>query len=440
MKLSRFYSDYAMVLVLLALVALFSALTWTEQADQSPAGIANLAGDVARLAPQGRFLTVVRDVPDDVAFAEAFERSLVNLGWTSAGIVRGHPADARAKLLELEQAATGLHAIGCTSETATWGVFDDLAGKHPRLGSPQVFAPRTYAWPTFLTVSNLLSIAHQISILAILAIGMTLVIIAGGIDLSVGSLMAFAAVLATLLIREYAGAQDAGPMAMGVCCLAAILASAAMGFGVGLVVTFADMPPFIATLGVMLIARGAAYVLSGSETINQVPPAIDWLDRGFSFGLPHITLLMLALYLAAHVLMTGTVLGRYIYVVGGNREAARLSGVPVARVLWFVYVLSAALAGLGGIALASRFQSGTPTYGQDYELHAIAAVVLGGTSLRGGEGNVFGTLLGVLIIAVIQSGMNMMKLIEMDSNWQRVVFGVVLLLAVVFDSLPQRRK
>lgn len=441
--LSRLYSDYVIVLVLVVLCAFFSIATWTEQSEHGAAGGAALALDLAAQMPKGRFLVVVRDADEDRAFGEAAKKNLADQGWTLADFVQGHPADAKRKLVELEKSGAVLSAIVCTSETSAWSVFDDLATKHPRLGAPQIAVPRSYSWPTFLKPSNLLNIAHQISILAIVAIGMTFVIIAGGIDLSVGSLMALAAVLATMLIRDYAGGFEADAVGMALCCLAAIATCGAIGFGVGFLITWSDMPPFIATLAVMMIASGLAYVLSDNLTIDQVPPSIEWLGRGADLGIPNVTALMLALYIAAHLLMTRTVLGRYIYAVGGNREAARLSGVPVPRVLWFVYIVSAALAGLGGVLLASLFQGGSPNYGKDYELYAIAAVVVGGTSLRGGEGNVFGTLLGSLLIAVIQNGMNMINglhQINLNSNWQKVVFGAVLLAAVLVDCLKRRTR
>jgi ribose/xylose/arabinose/galactoside ABC-type transport system permease subunit len=417
--LSRIFSEYVIVLVLLALAAFFSVATWTEQAQRGAAGGAALAQDIARQSPPGRFLVAVRDVPDDAAFAEALEKGLTQQGWTAAASVRGHPADAKTMLDRLNQAGDKLDAIACTPETAVWLVFDGIAQKYPRLGTPRLFVPRSYSWPTFLTLGNLLNIAHQIGILAILAIGMTLVIIAGGIDLSVGSLMALAAVTAAWLIREHGGADQASVGAMVLACTCAIAVCSLVGFSVGLTITWSDMPPFIVTLGVMMIARGSAFVLADSQSIYQVPETIDWLGRGADLGIPNVAVLMLALYIAAHVLMTRTVLGRYIYAVGGNREAARLAGVPVSRV----------------IVQASRLRGGSPTYGQDYELYAIAAVVIGGTSLRGGEGGVIGTFLGVLLIAISQNGMNM---IGVSSDWQRVVFGAVMLAAVLVDSLKRR--
>ena len=269
--------------------------------------------------------------------------------------------------------------------------------------------------------------------IAILAIGMTMVIITAGIDLSVGSLIALSAVTAAYLIRRFAGAEQATAVGMVLCCLAGVGVCAAMGLFSGTMVTVFSVPPFIATLAMMLIASGLAYIIGASDA---VPTSFVWLDRGTFLRLvPNTVVLMVALYAGAHVLMTQMKLGRWIYAVGGNREAARLSGVPVRRVLLFVYTACGALAGLGGIVMASRFKSGSPTYGLMYELQTIAAVVVGGTSLAGGEGKVLGTLIGVFIIAVIQVGMN---LTGVGSHPQKVVFGLVILAAVLLDKLKKR--
>jgi ribose transport system permease protein len=177
-------------------------------------------------------------------------------------------------------------------------------------------------------------------------------------------------------------------------------------------------------------------LLAQGGSVYQLPDSFVWLGRGADLkGIPNAVLMMFVLYIAAHLMMSRTVLGRYIYAVGGNREAARLSGVPVQRVLLCAYVLSAALAGLGGVVMASQLKSGSPTYGQMYELYVIAAVVVGGTSLSGGEGNMFGTLIGAFTIAVIQNGMN---LCGIESYTQKVVLGLVILLAVLFDMLKKR--
>ena len=186
----------------------------------------------------------------------------------------------------------------------------------------------------------------------------------------------------------------------------------------------------------MLVASGLAYLASAGQSIYQIPESFVWLGRGSGlFGLPHAVVLMLLLYGAAHVLMSQTVLGRYLYAVGGNREAARLSGVPVRRVLLLAYVVCGLLAGLGGVIMASQLKSGSPTYGTMYELYVIAAVVVGGTALSGGEGKILGTLIGAFIIAVIQNGMN---LTNIESYTQKVVLGLVILGAVLVDRVRHR--
>jgi ribose transport system permease protein len=187
----------------------------------------------------------------------------------------------------------------------------------------------------------------------------------------------------------------------------------------------------------MQVASGIAYILSKGRPIYQVPDSFVGLGRGADpvIGLPYAVLLMAVLFLAAHLLMSRTVLGRYIYAVGGNSEAARLAGVRVNGVLMFAYTASAMLAGLGGVIMASQLKSGAPTYGLSYELYVIAAVVVGGTSLSGGEGRVLGTLIGAFIIAVIQNGMN---LTNVESYTQKVVLGLVILSAVLLDRLKHQ--
>ena len=322
-----------------------------------------------------------------------------------------------------------------TAVTAHWAPIAERERVLPRLTNVPVLAPRGYTWPIFLNVRNLLNIPGQVAVIAILAAGMTLVILTGGIDLSVGSIVALSAVTATLLIRE-GGGRDASVVVVVGCCALAVLACALVGLAAGLFVVSFDLPPFIVTLGFMSIASGLAYVLTQSSTIDQVPANFNWLGTGAgAFGIPHSVFLALAIYAGVHVLLTRMTLGRYIYAVGGNAEAARLSGVPVRRVLLFVYTACAALAGLGGIVLASQLKSAAATYGQNYELNAIAAVAVGGTSLRGGEGSVINTLAGALVLGVINNGMNLTNL---SSDSQRVVLGAVILGAVTFESVKKR--
>jgi ribose transport system permease protein len=220
--------------------------------------------------------------------------------------------------------------------------------------------------------------------------------------------------------------------------LAASLAGIALCGGAGAVsgslVAVFGIPPFIATLAMMLVASGAAFVLSRGESIYQVPESFTWLGRATAFGLPNAVLLTLLLYSVAHVLLSWTVLGRHIYAVGNNPQAARFSGISLRNVRLTVYTLCGAMAGVGGVVIASQLQSGAPTYGVMYELYAIAAVVVGGTSLHGGRGGVAGTLVGALIIAVIQNGMN---LTGVESYTQKIVLGLVILAAVLLDRLTR---
>lgn len=194
------------------------------------------------------------------------------------------------------------------------------------------------------------------------------------------------------------------------------------------------LPPFITTLGMMQVASGVAFLLAGGQSIYDIPDGFAWLGRGSTLGVPNAIGLMLAVYLVGHLTMAHTVIGRYLYAVGGNAEAARLSGVRVPLVLLFAYVVSGTLSGVGGMVVASQLKAGGPTYGQMYELYAIAAVAVGGASLAGGSGRILGTLIGVLIIAVIQNGMN---LTGVESYLQKVVLGLVLLAAVTIDVARQ---
>jgi ribose transport system permease protein len=435
--LSRLLADHGMLLVLVGLCAYFSFVTIAEQHPEGALGGELLARNVAQQArPTFRVLIVVRDTQEDIEFANALARHLADAGLHVVEAVRGQPADARQALERIARRGERIDVIAANEATGAWPVLQDLDRRFPALGNVSVLIPRSYRWPNFLKGSNLLNITNQIAVIAIIAIGMTVVIITSGIDLSVGSLMALSAVVATRLIREVGGAQNASSAAMVFSCLAAISLCGSVGLLSGALVTLFAMPPFIATLGIMLVANGLAYILASGQSIYEVPDHFIWLGRGAELGkIPNAVVLMAALYLVAHLVMTRTVLGRHIYAVGGNPAAAWLSGVPVKRVLLLVYVLSGVLAGLGGVVMASQLKSGSPTYGQMYELYVIAAVVVGGTSLSGGEGRIFGTLIGALLIAVIQNGMN---LTGVESYTQRVVLGLVILGAVLLDKLKKR--
>ena len=378
-------------------------------------------------------LIAASDQPSDPAFAASLARDLTASGAQVVGSIQGEPKDAREMFAKLQAAGDRLDAIACTQVASEWLVFSDIKSDFPSLGEPRLITPRRYRWPNFLKAENLLNIANQIAVIAIVAIGMTFVIITGGIDLSVGSLLALSAVITAVLIRDCAGGVNASPGGMVLTCVVAIVICGAIGAFSGLMITGFAIPPFIVTLAVMLVSSGLAYIVAKGQSIYQIPESFVWLGREADLmGLPNAVVLMLILYCLAHVMMSRMRLGRYLYAVGGNSEAARLSGVPVKRVLLFAYVASAMLAGLGGVIMASQLKSGSPTYGNMYELYVIAAVVVGGTSLSGGEGKMLGTLAGVFTIAVIQNGMN---LTNVESYTQKVVLGIVILGAVVLDTI-----
>lgn len=434
MKNSRRVAEYGPIVVLLVLCVYFSVVTSSEQ---SPVGEAAAKQVYATIVDQfgrsPRVLIAASDQPSDPAFAASLARDLAASGAQVVGSIQGEPKDAREMLAKLQAAGDRLDAIACTQVASEWLVFSDIKSDFPSLGEPRLITPRRYRWPNFLKAENLLNIANQIAVIAIVAIGMTFVIITGGIDLSVGSLLALSAVITAVLIRDCAGGVNASPVGMVLTCVVAIVICGAIGAFSGLMITGFAIPPFIVTLAVMLVSSGLAYIVAKGQSIYQIPESFVWLGREADLmGLPNAVVLMLILYCLAHVMMSRMRLGRYLYAVGGNSEAARLSGVPVKRVLLFAYVASAMLAGLGGVIMASQLKSGSPTYGNMYELYVIAAVVVGGTSLSGGEGKMLGTLAGVFTIAVIQNGMN---LTNVESYTQKVVLGIVILGAVVLDTI-----
>ena len=433
----RRLNDYGMLVVLLLLCALFSVLTIREQQPNDVAAAQELARTIfQRYGSGARVMIATRELAEDKAFAGTLASELERSGIAVVKQVVGEPKDARQALQELAAQGETLDAIACDPSAATWLVFANVSADFPALGKPQVMQSTGSRWPAFLSGGNLVNVANQIAVIAIIAIGMTLVIVGGGIDLSVGSLIALSAVICCMIIRDYCGAEHATVAGMIAASLAAIAVCALIGAASGLVVTQLDIAPFIVTLATMLITSGLAYLLAQGQSVYQVPDSFVWLGRGANFaGLPNAVLLMLLLYVLAHLLMKHTTFGRQLYAVGGNRDAAMVSGLRVRRVLLIAYVTSGALAGLGGVIMASQLKSGSPTYGQMYELYVIAAVVVGGASLNGGRGKMAGTLIGALIIAVIQNGMN---LANIESYTQKVVLGLVVLGAVVVDRLKRR--
>ena len=275
---------------------------------------------------------------------------------------------------------------------------------------------------SFLTVSNLLNIARQVSINAIIAAGMTFVILTGGIDLSVGSVLAFTgAIMAGLL-------SSGRPLLAGIG--GGLTLGALLGLVNGVVITKGKVQPFIATLAMLTIARGTTLVYTDGRPITGLPDTFVWLGAGEVARIPVPVLMMAIVFLASYVVLTQTVFGRYVYAIGGNEEAARLSGVNVTSYKALVYVISSLLSAISAIILTGRLNSAQPTAGFAFELDAIAAVVLGGTTLAGGEGGIGGTLLGAFIIGVLNNGLN---LLNVSSFYQQVTKGAVILLAVLLD-------
>jgi ribose transport system permease protein len=322
----------------------------------------------------------------------------------------------------------------------------DIVQKFAALGSLLVLiAVFSLTSSAFFTVSNGMTIALQVTSIALLGIGATCVIITGGIDLSVGSVLALAGVIAALCVKEL-GLSVPVAMTFG------ILTGALCGLVSGMLVTKMRLPPFIATLGMMLIARGVALQITGARAISGLGESFGELgngallrsvtmgDDGFPNvvfpGIPHPVILMAVIALAVSLMLNRSVVGRHIYAVGSNTEAARLSGVNVSGVVCFTYVLSGTLAGLTGCVLMSRLVTAQPNEGVMYELDAIASAVIGGTSLIGGVGTISGTAIGAFVIGILRNGLNMNGV---SAFIQQIIIGAVILLTVWIDQLRNRR-
>lgn len=424
-----------MLLALVLLCVFFSFMTMTEHQVSGPEGAEALLKRLRTEIPPGSALFIVtRGTADDTLLGHVLEEAAARAGYAIAGRASGDPATIRESLF---LAITGdVRPQAIASSPAALPVLRGVTSQFPELAAVPITTASSGQWPTFLLADNIRNVANQIAVIAIIAIGMTMVIIAGGIDLSVGSLIALSAVLAAWVIGAMGGAA-ASPLAMVLAACAAIVVCGLTGTFSGIMITSFGIPPFIATLAVMQVAAGVAYIISQGVPIYQIPDSFVWLGRGADplLRIPYAVLLMAILYAAAHIVMTRTTFGRYVYAVGGNSEAARLAGIRTHFIQWSVYTISAALAGLGGVVMASQLKSGAPTYGAGYELNVIAAVVVGGTSLSGGEGRIFGTLIGALVIGVIQNGMN---LTNVESYTQKVVLGLVILGAVLLDQLKHR--
>jgi ribose transport system permease protein len=281
--------------------------------------------------------------------------------------------------------------------------------------------------PHFLTTDNLLSIALQTAIIAILALGQVYVIISGGIDLSVGSILALSGVIsAQLLVSGW-------PTALSI--VAGVLAGALLGFINGLVITKGKLPPFIVTLGMMGVARGLSLVLTDGLPVSGLPETFTKLGNERIFYIPIPVIFLIVVTIISAFILSRTIFGRYVYSIGSNEESAQLSGINVNFHKLMIYVVCGLLSGLAGVLLTARLVSAQPTAGTGYELDAIAAVVIGGASLMGGVGTVGGTIIGAFIMGVLRNGLN---LLNVTPFWQQIAIGVVIVLAVYLDQM--RRK
>jgi len=279
----------------------------------------------------------------------------------------------------------------------------------------------------FLTFTNLDNLVRQVAVFAILSVGQLFVILTGGIDLSVGSILGLSGGVTALLL--------ANGVSIPVTILAGLVVGLVVGLINGLLVSRLKLPPFIATLGMLGVARGLVLLLTNASTIAPLPGAFNAIANGSVLGLPSLFWILVVVALVAAFVLGRTIFGRYVYAVGSNAESARLSGVPVNAVLLAVYSISGLLAGFAGILTSSRLGAGIPTAGTGYELQAIAGAVIGGASLSGAKGRVIGAVLGALIMGLLANGGN---LLAIDPFYLQIAIGLLIILAVYFDNLQGR--
>jgi inositol transport system permease protein len=291
---------------------------------------------------------------------------------------------------------------------------------------------------TFLQPQNVINVIRQVSAIGIIATGMTFVIIINGIDLSVGSILAVSAVVATSLAQspeasviKYPGLQ----LPVIVAVLAGLAVGALLGLINGSLIAGFRIPPFIATLGMMTAARGVALIYSEGRPISRLQPAYNWIGQGDLLYIPVPIWILAIIAVTAHVILNFTRFGRHTYAMGGNEQAARVSGISMNKLKIGIFALSGLLAGLAGIILSARIGSGNPQLGTGIELDAIAAAVIGGTSFNGGIGTIWGTIVGALIIGVINNGMD---LLNISPFMQQVVKGTIIVLAIIIDERKNR--
>ena len=288
----------------------------------------------------------------------------------------------------------------------------------------------SFATPNFLKVQNIINVLRQISISSILAIGATFVVLTGGIDLSLGSMVAITGVAAASFAHP-----DQYPLFVPI--LVGVAVGAGFGLFNGVIIAKGNVAPFIVTLGVTTVARGGALIIADGRPVSDLSSAFNYIGNGEVLGIPFSILILVAIFIMALFILKKTKFGRYVYAIGGNEEASRASGVRVTKIKILVYVLCSALAGLAGTMQAARIEVGQPSIGVGYELDAIAAVVIGGTSLEGGIGSVTGTIIGALIIGFINNGLD---LLNVSSYYQQIIKGLIIIGAVLLDVKTKQNK
>lgn len=286
----------------------------------------------------------------------------------------------------------------------------------------------TFMSPYFLTTQNVSALFVQMSVIAIIAVGQTMVIVTAGIDLSVSTVVGLSGVVATMLV-----VNQHFPIPLGILC--GILVGGVVGLVNGMLITKLSLPPFIATLGTLSICGGVALILTNGQAVFGVPHAFNLLGGGSIGPIPAPIVIMACVAVVGYFILAHTTLGRSAYAIGSNPETARLSGINIDGSLIAIYTISGLLAGLGGVIVASRIITGQPTAGENYNLQAIAAAVIGGASLFGGEGGVVGALIGATLMELIANGSD---LLNISLFWQQVIIGVVILLAVMYDQVRRR--
>lgn len=280
----------------------------------------------------------------------------------------------------------------------------------------------------FFSATNFITIALQTAVVGIIAIGMTFVIITGGIDLSVGSIVAFSGVITGMCLKT--------GMPMIIAIIIGLLTGVLCGLINGILISKANLPPFISTLGMMMMGRGLVLAITNGIPVSGLSDSYARISGGSVMGIPNPVIFLIILAVIFSFILKKTIIGKYTYAVGSNEDASKLSGINVSKVKCFVYGVSGLLSAVSGIILSSRLISAQPTEGMGYEMDAIAAVVIGGASLMGGTGTIIGTILGAFIMSVLRNGLNMLNV---SGFWQQFAVGAVVLIAVYIDSLKNKK-